>query len=940
MTDDSTSAQWHIFVSYAGDDAAEVRLIVDALKSQHLRVFIDEQSVGVHDSIGQRISQGLANSAAMLVYYSRVYPTRSACQRELTAAFLSAQAAGEVAQRILVVNPEPGEDHIEPVELRDLRFQPRPATGRARRSLARHVAELVTRLPGRMGASVPVPGQPRWWPSWPVPPPGIVGRYALLCRLHSALHAGRFPLVERAAPVGVAVVSGLPGIGKTTLAEQYALEFGSAFPGGIVRVSLPADGGDVLATYNRSLRGIVGWAGLSIRGLPAERLRPMLAERFTERGEPCLWIVEDVPPGLPAETIRGLIIPSPMVRTILTTSHRGYGDIGVPLPLEGLAADESLELLAGGYPPEEEPEAAALARDFGGHPLLLRVAGSALRQRRGLVSVAEYRRRASSDPAAVVTDTLSDADEVTASVLAIASVLAPAPIPSRLLAAALARQHGWADGHAREVLVDAREFLQQRCIASLQGEAVSIHPLAFRAVSRDGAAAARPAAAGALAELLARRAPDAELDVHARHLASSARLAGDDAIPLLDWLAEADTRAGDYLSAGQIGERLSERLGVRYGPADARTIRAVSAAVRAYTDAGEYGAAIRLAGQITGDLELPVRHALAKALDGLGRFAEAAPHWDTVVGALPAVEAGDTAGWRVDWARALRLRGRPEDAAAVLEALGTSAPPQRHLEEAYLYQMRGRSALAKRAADQAVTAFREAGLENHPACLEAMAIGVDLQLGSIISLKPFPYSGQERGPLAELERLCGEYRSRYGEHSPLTLAVTVDYGVQLAGWGDAEAGRGILDEAEQAARLWLGEHHPHRLRALYGLSLAAGWRRDFQAGADLAGRAFEGQRLVLGERHPDTLLSLLHSGVMRYVLGDAAAVGSVRRAARELRQIYGPRHFEFGRAWFAQAFTYVPSPAVRAVIRWAFFMDDGAKRAAGRARRIFGHARS
>jgi hypothetical protein len=173
----------------------------------------------------------------MLVYYSQVYPTRSACQRELTAALLSAQVPDEIARRILVVDPEPGESHIGPVELRDLRFQPRPRTKPERKGLARHVAGLVTSLPGRMGASVPVAVQPRWWPSWPVSPPGVVGRYPVLWRLHSALRAGRFPLTERAAPVGVAVVSGMPGIGKATLAEQYALEFGAAYPGGIARPS-------------------------------------------------------------------------------------------------------------------------------------------------------------------------------------------------------------------------------------------------------------------------------------------------------------------------------------------------------------------------------------------------------------------------------------------------------------------------------------------------------------------------------------------------------------------------------------------------------------------------------------------------------------------------------------------------------------------------------
>jgi hypothetical protein len=527
LTESNASAQWDIFVSYARADAAEVRLLVDALKAQHLQVFVDEQSVEVHESITQRISQGLANSAAMLVYYSRLYPTRSACQRELTAAFLSAQASGEIARRILVVNPEPGEDHIEPVELRDLRFQPAPTTRQERKSLARKVAELVVTPGGRLAASVPVPGEPRWWPSWPVPPAGIVGRYAVLWRLHSALHAGRFPLTERAAPIGVAVVSGLPGIGKTTLAEQYALEFGSAFPGGIVRVPLPGNDGDLLAAYHRSLREIAVWADLRARDIPGERLRLMLAEHFTRQREKCLWIVEDVPAGLPPEAVRSLVIPSPSVHTILTTRDGGYTDIGVALPLEGLAADESLELLAGSYPAEEEPEAAALARDLGGHPLLLRVAGSALRHRRGLISVAEYRRRTSADPVAVVTDALGAADESTTLVLAIASVLAPAPIPSRLLAGALAGLRGWTYEHTLDVLVNVREVLVQRCIASLQDEAVLIHPLAFRVVSRDSAEVARLATAAALAELLALREENADLDVHVRHLVSAAELADD-----------------------------------------------------------------------------------------------------------------------------------------------------------------------------------------------------------------------------------------------------------------------------------------------------------------------------------------------------------------------------------------------------------------------------
>ena len=95
---------------------------------------------------------------------------------------------------------------------------------------------------------------------------------------------------------------------------------------------------------------------------------------------------------------------------------------------------------------------------------------------------------------------------------------------------------------------------------------------------------------------------------------------------------------------------------------------------------------------------------------------------------------------------------------------------------------------------------------------------------------------------------------------------------------------------------------------------------------------------MLGERHPDTLSSLLHLGMVRYLLGDAAAVDSVRRASRELRQILGPLHFEVWHGWAAQTFTHVPAPALRSFLRLSLFLDGNAQRAADRARRIFGRA--
>jgi tetratricopeptide (TPR) repeat protein len=950
LPESDVSGPWDVFVSYARTDLGDVRPIIDALKAQEvngrrLSVFIDEESIEFHKSITREISLALANSAVMLVYYSRTYPTRTACQKELTAAFLAAQRSGDVADRILVINPEQNEDHIEPVELRAIRYRPKPATKQQRRRLAQDIADLVAASPGPLRASVIAPGAIRWWPpEWPQIPRDIVGRYADLWRLHSALHSGRFPFVAQAAPVSVAVVSGLSGIGKTTIAERYAVEFGAAFPGGVARLSLAGDGdaslpaGAVLAGYQRELRKLAKWADVPAARAPGEQLRLILADHFTQRSEPLLWIIDDVPAGLPAETVRALVVPSPYVCTIITTSDSRYAGLGVPLPLAGLSPAESLELLAGCYDPREEAEVLGLAEDLGGHPLALRMAGSMLRERRGLISVAEHRPRIGATVSDVVSGILADADETTRTVLGLAAVLAPAAIPPKLLAGALAARWGCALEEVRDRLVTALTRLEQQCVLTRHDESISIHPVVLRAVPDNEAGTLRAAAAAALAELL----PDGVTDVletHVRHLAQADDLADDAAIPLYSWLATADERSGDYLSAGQAGEQLTARLGRRYGPSDARVLAAGIAAARAFVTVGDYDSAISLAQMAAAaaagreERGASARHVLARALDGLGRFSDADAYWTAVAGALPAMERDTASAWRIDQARALRLRGRLTEAADVLEA-AAEGPPERYVEEAALYQLAGRPVLAQRAADRAVAAFREIGWEHHPACLEAIGLGIDARL-TIISRKPG--WRMPRKPLKELDELGCDYSRRYGPDSPLTLAARIHYGIESAAWMNT-GDRKRLEDAEQAARTRLGADHPLRLRALYGLSMAAAiCDKDLRAAHDLARQAYDGQRRVLGERHPDTLTSMLQLGVTRYCMdGDEAATETVDRASRELREVLGPLHFEVLRGRVAQVTMLLPAPVLRGLTFSGLTVLQGAERVSQQLGRLLG----
>lgn len=136
-----------LFFSYRHIDASLARSIVAALREAGLRVWFDESDVRDFASIARSIRDGLAHARAMVVLYSSSYAESRYCQWELTAAFLAAQHEGEVHQRILVLNPEPTDAHIQPVQLRDgklLHAHKDPAD--LARRVQRHLVPLTTLL--------------------------------------------------------------------------------------------------------------------------------------------------------------------------------------------------------------------------------------------------------------------------------------------------------------------------------------------------------------------------------------------------------------------------------------------------------------------------------------------------------------------------------------------------------------------------------------------------------------------------------------------------------------------------------------------------------------------------------------------------------------------------------------------------------------------------
>ncbi|MFF2651137.1 TIR domain-containing protein [Streptomyces sp. NPDC058045] len=316
---------WDVFLSYSRRDADRIRPLHRALAEAGLKVFTDESAVAGFAGISDSIRRALAESRVLLAYYSVGYPQRPACQWELTAAFLAGLSEGDPRRRVLVVNPEPGTAHIHPVELRDTRH------GRAE-ELASDVIEYLRQVPGPM----PLEAEPpRVHGVLPVAVGEFTGRLPELWWLHSALHAQEAPLVTGRTVARPVQLRGMPGIGKTRLAREYAVRFGAAFPGGVY------------------------WSR-------AEVPRPPAGDHLGDG--PSLHIVDDVPCALPPRAVAELAAAHPSVRTLLLTRSRAYGGLGEHLDLEPLPQEAAAVL---GAAPE-------VVHATGGHPGALALLGSAV----------------------------------------------------------------------------------------------------------------------------------------------------------------------------------------------------------------------------------------------------------------------------------------------------------------------------------------------------------------------------------------------------------------------------------------------------------------------------------------------------------------------------------------------------------------------------------
>lgn len=865
-----------IFLSYTHADKVAVTALRDALVARDLRVWLDEDRIEPFASISHGVEQGLANSAALVAYYSHSYPASRACQWELTAAFLAAQRIdGDPRGRVLVVNPETGVDHLQPLELRDALFMEASRDAAELETLARTIERHVRNLDGKLGDDRVTTTTP-WHGRQPVGAARFVGRIRDMWALHSALSAVDAALLTGARGKPVVKVTGLGGIGKSLLAQEYAMRFAVAYPGGVfwLRAHGHDDIGERMtdderaARCNAQLHAFGEDLGIDATGLTPDGTRARLTHTLDEQGSPFLWIVDDLPGGLDLDTLGTWLAPGSCGRTLITTRSRRYASIGEQLDLGMITTEDGLELLRLHRDPAgrvEEAAAQGLVEDLGCHALAVDVAGAAIRASPEVRSYV-HSRAALADPtedelelaanlagllptghetsiASTLLRSIRQLGEAGMDVLRFASRLATDPIGEDFVVAVFLVVDRLDKNDARRRAVTGLRDVEVRSLSERVGDSEhQVHQIVSRTMRFVEAASSRPAElADSAISLLASALPtinagkemmDASTLSHARHLA--APLADQPQHLLFNEISLQQVLRGDYEDALRLARETYEATVGTVGPTHHNTLVAAQNIGHALIAAGQADEAAKLLSDTVKPLErvFGVDHpATLMAMSNLG-----------IAYRLQGNLAGAADLHRSVLVARTRLLG--EDHATTLETMNNLA---------VVLLAQGDLSAARELQERVVEAMRaQLGFAHRESLRAASNLAETKRLeGRLESAHVF----HETTLLLQIETL--------GPEHPDTLMSMNNLANTLAGQGDAGSAIELHRATLEVRMRTLGPLHPYTLNSMSNLALTLEQHGERSEAIELMAKALEGRTSVLGAAHPDTIQSLADVADMR-----------------------------------------------------------------------------
>jgi tetratricopeptide (TPR) repeat protein len=885
---------YDVFLSYTWGDLDLVGRVQAALEAEGLTVFRDVDNP-LFDGITDGLTAALDASKVLLAVYSRRYPTRYACQWELTRAFLAGQVVGDPRDRVLVVNPEPDESHIVPVHLEDAGYFAAAGSDPDLTRLAKAVRAKVKRADRPIGACRPtgVPGLPQRV----LGPRRFVGRYPSLWQIHSALHAVDVPMIRAPTPCPAVVVKGFAGTGKTSLAEQYAFLFRDAFPGGVHWIDLA--GADPVAEFSARLRRIAGQEmGLDVHSASRRRVRSIVAGQLDEDARKVLFVLDDLAPGVDPSVVEQLLVPSAFARTVITSRVAPADWPGPLVEPGGMTATEAEQLFAEEWRRLDDTDRAAIARlveRSGGHPFVLRAAFDKLRNSQGFV--AKEVDAFSASVVDVLRQLVRAATVPARTVLAAASTLSAVPFDGLLLADAL---EGTDVGDALGEL-DKHNLLQRldRVGGPAARQSWTLHALVAEAVRAEVTKDELAELAKTVADRLIRSDRYLNSHLHAREVAQRQGLAASQRVALLRSVTRHYESTDDLVGAWSAAELLARR---DPGVDDLLTIARIAISVGRYDDAERYArqGVAKAESDDNYRAEYRARILVAQACEQLGRYAAADEVFHAHRGAMrhglapPWMPVPERHSTLVSRAASRRLRGDYTGARKLLTELMpelSSGPdgawPAAMVELTRALLLTSEIRKARVTGARVVALFDELGRREHPLYLQAVGLQAEAEMQvALTEMKSREADWQSAAE--KIEAVHSEHVRKLGEDNPVTLGFAVAAGWATLGRGRAKTARKLFVDAEERIVRALGPRHPLVLRVRHGVGLAHCQLSEYERARVVLADVLDQHVAALGRLHPDSLTLRLALGMTCLATGRRAeGIELVEEAERELDGQFG-----------------------------------------------------
>jgi tetratricopeptide (TPR) repeat protein len=370
----AVAERFDFFLSRRGSVAAVAQEVADVLAAADYKVIVQDYDIPLGASFVEAMHEAVKNSRDLIILFTGDYEKSPYTRKEFTS-FEAERLRDEQDRHIVVLRCDdaPLRGLLADVVYQDLVGVAEPGE-RKRRILAaaerRSSAERPQKSKGRAFVGVP----PRI--------AGFTGRADELDRLDAILTRKRPAAVTQ---VGRAAVQGMGGVGKTTLAVEYANRFRNLYDG---VWWCPAETRTGLVTSLAALAKELGAASAEVADI--EKAAQAALRRLAEQGDIWLLVYDNV---ASPDAIADLL-PSAGARVLITSRFSDFAGLADEVALDVLPIGEAIAFLIDRAGRSDKAGARTLAGALGCLPLALGHA-AAFCKRTGM-SFAAFAMKASS----------------------------------------------------------------------------------------------------------------------------------------------------------------------------------------------------------------------------------------------------------------------------------------------------------------------------------------------------------------------------------------------------------------------------------------------------------------------------------------------------------------------------------------------------------------